>query len=102
MGLSGIIQSGLNEERKTTDKQEVCLGVRGGCSAFLVRPLTEGSGHVTGGHLMNSATTWLHSVPPPQLSPSREQFPGKAQQQTSLEFDMEKNREGPLDLRQGT
>lgn len=94
----------LNEERKTTDEQEACPGVRERvCSASLRKPFAGGSGHVKRRHLMNSATTWVNSVWSPHSSHlvgtcDGRQTPYNAQQQRSqtlltLEFDMEQKRE---------
>ena len=52
-GLAGIIQTGLNKGRKTSDKLETCLGVGKVGAASLLKPFAEDSGHVQGRRLMS-------------------------------------------------
>lgn len=52
-GLTGIIQTGLNEGRKTSDKLEMCLGVGKVGADSLLKPFAEDSGHVQARHVMS-------------------------------------------------
>lgn len=52
-GLVGIIQTGLNEGRKRSDKLEMCLGVGKVGAASLLKPFAEDSGHIQGRHVMS-------------------------------------------------
>lgn len=66
---------------------------------MLLRLFAEDSGHVTRGQLMNSATTWVHSIPTHTMLAlvmgDKPQKCTAAESQTplTLEFDMEQERD---------